>query len=249
MRIEREPRTRRSSLPYIGCGCLAIFAGVLIIIAIGAFVLLAREPRLTLQIAGFEARGDTDAAFADVTPLPTIDVQNSVTVQDATVQLGQYGAQPLSPTLYDYTLTVGNSVSGGDVAVLTFTESSLMALCQQRTTVCSPNGSAYRNGRIELRPGGAVIYADVFVSQLSAWLNLGVVMQLDSTNRQMVVIGVDAGGTLYQAPPNELGRIITDIQQTGNDILRQLILEAEGERYNLSEMRIDDSTLTLVMRA
>ncbi len=246
MRIERVDR--RSNWPYIACGCLAIFTGLLLVIGVGALLLIPRLPDLTLQIAGFESRGDTEQVFAGVTPLPTIAVQNAVPVQNASIQLGQYGTQALSPALYDYTLTVGTNPTGGDIAVLTFTESSLMALCQQRTTVCSSNGTAYRNGRIELRPGGAVIYADVYVPQLASWMNLGAVMQLDSTNRQFAVIGVDVGGTLYEAPPNELGRIISDIQQTGNDILRQLILEAQGERYNLTEMRIDDSTLTLVMQ-
>jgi hypothetical protein len=245
MRIERVTRPK---WPYIGCGCLAVLAGLLLIVVVGALILITSRPDLTLQIAGFQARGDTEAVFADITPMPTIDVQNAVQGQNATIELGQYGEQSLSPTLYDYTLTLGNSSSGSEVAVLTFTESSLMALCQQRTTVCSSNGTAYRNGRIELRPGGAVIYADVYVPQLASWMNLGAVMQLDTTNRQMAVVGVDVGGTLYEAPPNELGNIINDMQQTGNDILRQLILEAEGERYHLSEMRIDDSTLTLVMR-
>jgi hypothetical protein len=246
MRIERV--TRRNNWPYIGCGCLAIFMGFLLVVGVGALLLLPRLPNLTLQVAGFESRGETEAIFADVTPLPTIDVQNAVQVQNATVQLGQYGEQALSPALYDYTLTLGSTSGGSEVAVLTFTESSLMALCQQRTTVCSASGTAYRNGRIELRPGGAVIYADVYVPQLASWMNLGAVMHLDVTNRQMAVVGVDVGGTLYEAPPNELGRIINDMQQTGNDILRQLILEAEGSRYNLSEIRIDDSTLTLIMR-
>lgn len=246
MRIERVER--RSSWPYIACGCLAIFTGGLVLLAVAALIVLPRLPNLTLQVAGFEERGSTDQIFAAVTPLPMIEVQNAAQVQNATIELGQYGAQPLSSTVYDYTLTVGNSPAGDDLAVLTFTESSLMALCQQRTTVCSPSGTAYRNGRIELRNGGAVIYADVYVPQLASWMNLGAVMQLDATNRQFAVMGVDVGGTLYEAPPNELGRIITDIQQTGNDILRQLILDAQGERYNLTEMRIDDSTLTLVMR-
>lgn len=246
MRIERV--TRRSNLPYLACGCLAVFVGCLVVVGAAALFLLPRFPGVTLQIAGFQSRGDTEAVFAGATPLPTLDVQNAVQPQQAVIELGQYGTQTLNPQLYDYTLTVGTTSSGSEVAVLTFTEASLMALCQQRTTVCSANGTAYRNGRIELRPGGAVIYADVYVPQLASWLPLGSVMQLDASMRQFVVVGVDFNGTLYQAPPTELGRIITDIEQTGNDILRQLILEAEGERYHLSEMRIDDSTLTLVLR-
>jgi hypothetical protein len=246
MRIQRP--AGRSSLPYIGIGCAALILICVITTIIGAIFLLPRLPEITLQIAGFQPEGQTDAIFANVTPIPTIEVQNPTVPSEAIIDLGSYGTETLNPSRYDYTLTVGSGASGGQLAGLTFTETSLMALCAQRTTVCSGTGGVYRNGRIDLRSGGAVIYADVFVAQLGSWQNLGVVMRTDSTNRQIEVMGVDLNGTLYAAPPTELGSLVRDIAQTGNDILRQLALEANGERYNLSEIRIDDTTLTMIMR-
>jgi len=246
MRIQRP--AGRSSLPYIGVGCIIILGICLIVTIAGAIFLIPRLPEIMLQIGGFQPEGETDAVFANVTPIPTIQVDNSITVSQAVIDLGNYGSEALNPSRYEYTLNIGTSASSGQLATLNFTETSLMALCAQRTTVCSGTGGVYRNGRIDLRPQGAVIYADVYVAQLGSWQNLGVVMRLDSTNRQLQVIGVDLNGTLFAAPPTELGTIVRDIEQTGNDILRQVALEAEGERYLLSEIRIDDTTLTLIMR-
>lgn len=241
MRIQRP--ARRSNLPYIGIGCILVLAICLITTVAGAIFLLPRLPEIMLQIGGFQPEGETDAVFANVTPIPTIQVENPVAVSQAIIDLGNYGSETLNPSRYEYTLAVG-----GQLATLTFTETSLMALCAQRTTVCSGSGGVYRNGRIDLRPQGAVIYADVYVAQLGSWQNLGVVMRLDSTNRQLQVVGVDLNGTLYAAPPTDLGSVVKDIEQTGNDILRQLALEADDKRYLLSEIGIDDTTLTLIMR-
>lgn len=245
MQIQRP--AGRSRLPYVVIGCAVLFGICLIVTIVAAIFLLPRLPELALQIGGFQPEGQTDAVFANVTPIPTIQVENPVTVSQAVIDLGNYGSEPLNPSRYEYSLAVG-SVSGAQLATLTFTETSLMALCAQRTTVCSGTGGVYRNGRIDLRPQGAVIYADVYVAQLGTWQNLGVVLRLDSTNRQLQVMGVDLNGTLFAAPPTQLGTIVRDIEQTGNDILRQVALETGGERYTLSEIRIDDTTFTMIMR-
>lgn len=233
----------RANLPYIGIGCVLFLAICLITTLAGAIFLIPRLPEIMLQIGGFQPEGKTDSFFANVTPIPTIQIENPIVVSRAVIDLGAYGTEVLNPTRYEYTLTVSEQL-----AALTFTETGLMALCAQRTSVCSGTGGVYRNGRIDLRNQGAVIYADVYVPQLSSWQNLGVVMRLDSTNRQLQVIGVDLNGTLFAAPPTNLGNIVRDIEQTGNDILRQLALEADNERYKLSEIRIDNTTLTLIMR-
>lgn len=245
MQIQRP--ARRSNLPYIGFGCIVLLAICLITTVVGVIFLLPRLPEIMLQVGGFQPEGETDAVFANVTPIPTIQIENPVIPSQAIISLGNYGSEVLNPSRYEYTLAVG-SVASGQLATLTFTESSLMTLCAQRTTVCSGTGGVYRNGRIDLRPQGAVIYADVYVPQLGSWQNLGVVMRLDSTNRQLQVIGVDLNGTLFAAPPSELGTIVRDIEQTGNDILRQVALEADSQRYTLFEIRIDNTTLTMIMR-
>lgn len=244
MRIQRQ--TRRRSWPLVGC---ALALGLCAVAAVvGLIFLLPNLPSITLQIAGFQPRGDTDVVFSGVTSAPTIEIVDPISADDGIISLGSYGTESLNSGRYPYSLVVGRSESGAPVAALSFTETSLMALCAQRTTVCGQSGDFYRNGRVDLRPGGAVVYAEVFVAQPGVWQNLGVVLRLDSTHRQLDVRGVDLNGTLYEAPPTALGATAADIEQSGNEILRQLVLETGGESFTLSEIRIDDSTLTLILR-
>jgi hypothetical protein len=123
-----------------------------------------------------------------------------------------------------------------------------MDLCYRRSDVCSNASGQYRNPRIDLRPGGAVIYADIYVPEVGIWQQTGVVLRLDGSGRQFEVAGVDMGGTLYALPSGDLGTRLAEVAQTGNTILSQLALQAGGGRYVLQQVRIDDNALTLVMR-
>jgi hypothetical protein len=79
---------------------------------------------------------------------------------------------------------------------------------------------------------------------------VGVVMQLDSARTQLNVVGVDVNGGLYdhRSLPGEMAGAVEEIARVGNDILRQLAVEAGGENYALSEIIIDDTTLTLILQ-
>jgi hypothetical protein len=123
-----------------------------------------------------------------------------------------------------------------------------MQMCYQRSDICSGSNPQYRNVQLDLRPGGAILYADVTVPQLNVTQRVGVVMRLDGSRRQFEVAGVDVAGTLYDVPPNEFSTLVNDAQRTGNDILNQLTLEQGGAQYDLSEVQISDDTLTLVLR-
>lgn len=246
MQIERQTR-RSSTIPLLGCGCLTLAiacAGA----AVVALLLLPALPGIALQIAGFQNRGSTDAVFDDVVVPPVPVVQNAVSPAEVTIDLGSYGTETLSPSRYDYVLAVGSSVTGSQLATVSFTESSLMALCMQRTTICGAGNGQVRGARIDLRPGGAVVYADVLIPQINTWQNLGVVLRLDGSGRQLVVAGIDSGGALYGLPANELGSIVRDVENTANDILRQLALNAGGSRYSLAQVLIDDANLTLILQ-
>lgn len=248
MRIDRP--VRRRALPYLGCGCLALLTTCLVAGGIGLVLLLPALPGLALQAAGFQATGQTDSVFVAATPAPTVIVQNPARPTQVILEFGTYGSEALPPTLYDYSIAVGNDPTGGTVATLTVDEATLMALCVDRLDICEPFGNGQiRNARIDLRPGGAVITADVFVSQLASWQNLGAVLRLDNTGRQLVFAGIDLGGTLYSAPPAGMGldNIGVEIERTANDILRQLVLNTGDGRYNLSRIQIDDASLLLVL--
>ncbi len=245
MHIERP--VRRSSLnpTYIACGCLTVLIGGGILLVIVSIFFL---PGIVLQLSGFQARGNTNELFSDITQAPTVEITNlQPTPAQVVIELGAYGTEPLNTNLYDYSLTTGSSASGQQVAVVSFDEPGLQEICRQRSTICGPGNSTFRNARVDLRPGGAVVYGEVFVPQVGIWQNVGVVMQLTG-NHRIVVAGVDVGGALYSAPPNEFSGTIDEVERVANEVLQQLVLDAGGARYNLSQVQIDDSTLTLILR-
>ena len=249
MHVQRRP-SRRGALPYIGCGCLALLTTCLIVGGIGIVLLLPSLPGFALQAVGFQPQGQTDSVFAEVTQIPPAPLQNPVVPGQVVIELGAYGSEPRPPTFYDYPLAVGSDPTGARVASAAFSEATLMALCRERLSICSPAGNGQiRNTVIDLRPGGAVVYAEVFVPQLATWQNLGAVLRLDASGRRFTFAGVDINGALYAAPPAGMGldNIGAEIERVGNDVLRQLALNTGDARFELSRAYIDDSTLTLTL--
>jgi hypothetical protein len=246
-RIDKQPPRRRNWMPVLVCGCLAALAfGMVLVGAIVLLVVVPLLPGLALQSAGFTPRGSTAQVFANVPPVPTIQLQNPVAPTQAVISLGSLGTQELSQS-QDSAIALGTT-GDGSAATVSFTEDGLMNLCRQRSEICSNANDQFRNANIDLRPGGAIIYADVFIKQYSLWQPIGVVLHLDSSRQQFVVSGVDVNGTLYGLPSGDLGDSVAQVAAKGNDLLRQLTLEAGGGHYSLSEVLIDDTTLTLVMR-
>ena len=240
MRIERQ--TRRSPSLF-GCGCL-IMMSCAIVAGVALLLVLPVLPGLVIQVAGFESSGSTDDVFRANTPPPPVVVEDAgPPPQQAFIDFGAYGTQSLNNNLYDYNIAIGSTT-----ATVSFSEQALMAICQQQTTLCSSGNSQVRNAQVDLRPGGAVVYADVFIPQVAAWQRAGVVLSIDGSRRQLQVAGIDMNGQLFSTAADGLGATIAEIERTANDILRQLSLNAGGERYNLSEVRADDTTLTLILR-
>jgi hypothetical protein len=251
MRIQRYP-ARRNPLPYvIGCALAALFVcGA--VGAVAVFFLLPRLPGVAAQVAGFEAQGDTERVFADNALIPTpIPLNNAVQPPQVTVNLGELGTQTLSTDTDAYQVAVGSDPGGQETAVVTFTEQSLMALCYQRPDVCNPPNAQYRNPRIDLRPGGAVVYAEVSIpTQYGVTIDqtAGVVLKLTPDRRQFQFRGIDLNGQLFDVPPDALAGTVREFEQRGNALLNQLSLDAGGGRLSLADVRIDDSTLTLIMQ-
>lgn len=247
MRIERPPRRSRTIPPLLGCGCLALVM-VCVGAAAAALLLLPALPGLALQIAGFQRQGSTAAVFAAVTPPPIPAVQNAASPTQIVIELGSYGSETLAANQYNYTVAVGSDTGGGQLATVSFSEADLLALCVQRSALCGAGNGQVRGARFDLRPGGAVVYADVLVPQLGAWQHLGIALRVDASGRQLQAAGVDIDGVLYAAPPTELGSILRDAEAAANEALRQLALNAGGARFTLDQVRVDDSALTLILR-
>lgn len=222
----------------------------MLVAAIVILILIPALPSLALQFSGFTSKGSTEAVFQNIPPAPTVVVQNAVQPEQVTINLGSLGSQPINiePNQSQYQVAVGTSNTGAPMATVSFTEAGLIEMCYQRADLCGNSSAQYRNARIDLRPGGAIIYADVYIPDFSIWQPAGVVMHLDNSGRQFQVVGVDVGGVLYDLPTSGLGEQVADVARVGNELLNQLSLEASGGLYALSQVLIDDTTLTLVMR-
>lgn len=245
--IQRVPR-RRTNWPLIGCGCAVSLAGTGLVALVALLLLLPALPGLALQFSGFSSRGSTSTVFSNVPPPVTVQVQNAVVPPDASINLGALGVQAVPPGNSAYQVAVGTSNTGAALATVAFTETGLMDLCFQRSEICASGNSQFHNARIDLRPGGGIIYADVYIAQFGLWQPVGVVLRLDGSRRQFELAGVDVNGVLFDLPPNELGQQVESIARAGNDLLNQISLDASGGRYILREVVIDESTLTLVMQ-
>lgn len=249
MRIQR-PAQRRNYLPLLGCGCAGIAGGLVLVLGLVILVVIPLLPNFALQFSGFTSKGNTETVFQNIAPAPTVVVQNAVQPEQVTINLGSLGTQPLNiePNQTQYQVAVGTSNTGAPLATVVFTETGLIEMCYQRADLCGNSNAQYRNARVDLRPGGAIIYADVYIPDFGFWQPAGVVMRLDNSGRQFEVAGVDVGGVLYDLPSSGLGDQVADVALVGNELLNQVSMEASGGRYALSQVIIDDSTLTLVMR-
>jgi len=247
MRVERYTgRRNRPPNWMIGLGCLLTAAFGVIVFCAGLYTFGLFTP-LILQLAGIDRIGETDDVFANAQPAAVPVVQDAVNPAQVTVNLGEYGELDLDSR--DFTVTTGSGAGGAPLATASFTEPSLLALCNQRSTVCSGSDGRYRNAGIDLRSGGAIIYADVNIGS-GLWQRVGVVLRLDASRTRFDLVGVDIEDVLYDpaSAPGGIGDSVDEIEATGNDVLRQVALETGGQNYALSEVIIDDTTLTLVMR-
>lgn len=225
-----------------------LLAGAALTLCICTLMLVVAVPRIALQMVGLNPVGATDDLFIGQTPPPTPVLQNIGTAPQIVVDLGSYGSRTFSADVDTYQFFVGSeAASGQQVAVASFTEAGLLALCQQYSVYCGTSDSRIRSATFDLRPNGAVVYADVFIDQLGIWQRVGLVLRvMDRT--ELVVSGVDIGGTLYTAPPGWLSQQVTEAQQIINSALDQLVVQAAGAHYRLTDISLTDSVLTLTMR-
>ena len=242
-----RPRGNRS-LQW-SCGCL-LAAGFTTLL--GFTLLYALSPLFSgigFQVLGLRQVGETSRIFENAPIVPTAIVQNASQAQQVTLDLGQYGQQTITVDQQDTLFVTGSSETGSPIARASFSKAGLLAICAQQRPICLGDGGRYRNVSIDLRPGGAVVYVDVNATSL-VWQRIGVVFQVDSSRTALVIRGIDLNGGLYDysTMPGELSGAVDEIGQVTNAILRQLAVEAGGENYRLSEIIIDETNLTLILR-
>lgn len=235
------------TLPMLTCGCLGVFGVCLVAAVIGVVALLPNLPGIAAQVIGFTPNGSVDSVFVNP-PAPAPELQNPVVVDQAIVNLGEYGEQAINNAPMLYTFTVGTT-AGVESASVTFTENGLLELCRQRTTICLNQNPTYQNVALDLRPGGLVAYADATLPQLGGVTQrLGVVLQVDMTGRRLEFVGLDINGSLFTNPPPELSTLIAQLEQDANTILTGLSVEMAGSQYSLSRITIDDTMAVLFLQ-
>ncbi len=245
------PRRRGPSILSCLAGCL-IGAVILIVVGIIAVVvLLPRIPSLAARVAGLDPRGETAAVFTGATPAPTIQLQDSSQPAQITINMGEYGGVQTLDTS-DYQVEVGADSTGAQAAVATFSEADLFAICQQHSPLCDGSDPRFKNPRIDLRPGGAIFYADASIPNeynVDLTQTVGVVMKLDDTSRQFQFAGIDIGGELFDNPPAQFADTVDRMQQGANTLLTQVTVDAgNGQALTVAQISIDDNNLTLVLR-
>jgi len=240
MRVQRSPRR---GVPIGICGCLIAALFIVVVLGIGVVFVFLRTPSLALLVAGFKPEGSTAQVFSGQPTTPPVQLENPVSPPQAVVNLGSSGSQEL-PAQNVQTGTINGSAA----ATVSFSANDLMNLCVQRTTFCSNTNPQYKNVKLDLQPGGGVVYADVSVPELGSTQTVGVALKLNATHRQFDVMGVDVGGTLYSLPTGTLGQRVQEIASKANELLQVASLDVGGGVYNLSDIRIDSNTITFVMQ-
>lgn len=244
--VNRPVPVRRSSSGWV-FGCLGMLIGCVLVTALAVVIAIPLLPRLAMQAVGFSEQGATDAVFAGVTPQPTTQIFNITQPEQVTINLGEYGISELPGSSDAYTASVGQDSAGVQTAIVAVDENGLyQEICRRDNTICSGANSQYQLTRVDFRPGGAVIYANINLSGFTQ--QIGAVLRIDSSGRQFEVMGIDVGGTLFAAPNNDIAQILEDIELRGNDALSQFTIQANDRQYFLANMIADDNFLTLVMQ-
>lgn len=165
--------------------------------------------------------------------------------EPATVTVSD-GARRISLTAPDLHATqalVGLGQDGQPLAVVVFGEDALPGICATLLQGCERPEFAVH--AIEFRPGGAVLFGQVFVGSLSQPLGLVITVSPDSL--EFAVRGVVLDGQLFALPAEgELAGFVADVVDRGNRALQALTLQAEGYVLPLNQILISETQMVLV---
>lgn len=136
--------------------------------------------------------------------------------------------------------------AGGQLAYyLEFTEQGVNSYMNHWFGVYLENQDRIKNAWLDLRPDGAVIYADLNLEL--GWKRVGAVFMLDASGRQLTLIGVDIDGRLYSSPPSGPVAELTDQLETqGNRALRELAFLDPAGRLTIQELGIKQDRIQIL---
>lgn len=247
MKIERyQPGKRQTSPLFIACGCMGIIGIGILIVVISAIIILPALPGMVLSNFGIEERGSTDEILNNM-PIATIPALMDVqTIGSVTLNTGTY-SQTLASSGTSYTVIMGDTEDTMQMQMqVSLSEEGMLIQCRELTTICSASSEGIRNASFDLRSGGVIINAE-FEIATGQWQEAGLVVQLGMNNR-LEIVGVDIAGRVYAPMNTEFANLVNEAETRANLFLEQLNARAGINEFNLSDIVIEDTRITLIMR-
>jgi hypothetical protein len=244
-------RSRATRSRSLGClralGCLSLVAAAAVIVGVIAAPLL---PALLLRAAGLSPSGTTDQIFSEPERGSLSAPLNAASVQTFTITAGGIGSYTVNAGASAYRLYAGTDAAGSPSARLEISEAGLNQICRERLALCQPGGAPVSIERIDLRPGGAVIYTSLSASQLGGGLMgaIGAVLRVDASGRRVRLVGADVEGQLYTLPEALFGYRPAELEQLINDVLFGAAIAAAGSNFRIDQIAIADETVTVSLR-
>ena len=240
--------SRNRGCAFLGCGCLALLALAAISFVIGVVLIVPRLPNLAAQAVGFQERGPVETVFQAVTPLPPPALVNLAPAGPVTFSIPNLGSGTLTGTEGVAVQTGTDPLGGAPAGQITLTEADVQALCARYADVCQSD-PRFRNPRVDLRPGGAIITVDATLPELGGVTQpVGVVVRTDSTGRALQVQGIELNGLLYAIPSNDIGGLIRNAETQLNVALGQLVVDTAAGQLALDRVTFNDGTVTVTLR-
>jgi len=141
--------------------------------------------------------------------------------------------------IYAQRLERGRTEDGALAYYIEFDEEGANAYLDHWFGVYVAQEARVRDPWIDLKPGGAVIYADVDLEL--GWQRVGAVFMLDNNGRQLVLVGVDVDGRLYSTPPaGRIAELAAQLESEGNRALRELTFLDSAGRLTIQAISLSE---------
>jgi uncharacterized protein YigE (DUF2233 family) len=210
--VTRQTTGRRSALIGI------IAAAVACVVVCGLLIAAARLLGPSLFFPSIALNPSTSLE-EKLDPEPEPLATSGAPLDQITILLPPYVPQPVTVTtaeLEGLQVSAGTTATGTTVYVLTLGEESFNALMQRWLPAGGIVDERYRNMRLDLQPGGLILYAEVDVG--IGWQQMGLLLLQEGTS--LTPSGLVFGQEVYPLP--EEGSLADALQQIGGTIDRVL---------------------------
>jgi hypothetical protein len=133
----------------------------------------------------------------------------------------------------------GQTQDGRVAYYVEFSEEGLNAYLRRWFAAYVEHANRVRNAWVDLKPGGAVAYADVNLEV--GWQRIGAILMLDASGRQLILAGVDVDGRFYSTPPGgRIAELAAELESVSNRALRELTFVDPAGRLTIQQISISE---------